>query len=137
MLGIPFHLLFIHFPIALTVMASVCDLRAHFSRRPELHRLGHTLVLWAAGGGAIAVMTGLQLLGDRNQASRATLHAALGLVSGLTLIALAMMRYSAEARSEPAESGLEMWLVLEVFATVAVIATAITGHRLVLGIAGL
>lgn len=84
------------------------------------------------------MLTGLQLLGDRTLSSKATIHAALGLISGLALIALAMIRYSAEARrAENPESGLELWLVLEVLVTVAVIATAITGHRLVLGVSGL
>ena len=116
MFNIPFHLLIIHFPIALSVLAAGYDLKAHFGKRPELHR------------------TGLQLLGDRNQASRATMHAALGLVTGLTLLVLAMIRYSADARrSEVSGSGLEPWLVIEVLAAVAVIATAVTGHRLVLG----
>jgi uncharacterized membrane protein len=137
MFNIPFHLLIIHFPIALTVMAAICDVRAHFSRRPQLHRIGYALIFWAAGGAALAMLTGLQLLGDRNQAPRATFHAAFGLISGLTLIVVAMIRYSAEARSSEApESTLEPWLVLEVIAAVAVAVTAITGHRLVLELLG-
>ena len=135
MFGIPLHLLFIHFPIALAVLAAIYDLRAHFGRRPELHRTGLALSLWAAVGAAVAMTTGLELLGDRSHASRATIHAALGLVSGLVLVAVAMVRYSAEARrSESVMSNLEPWLVLEVLAAVAVIAAAVTGHRLVLGL---
>jgi|SRR6185295_6666710 len=137
MFNIPLHLLFVHFPIALTILAAIHDVRAHFGKRPELHRTGYTLSLWAAAGGAVAMMTGLQLLGDRQHASRATFHAALGVISGLALIALAMMRYSAEAGTrEVTESRLEPWLVLEVLAAVVVVATMLTGHRLVLEIVG-
>jgi hypothetical protein len=49
------------------------------------------------------------------------------------LIAVSMIRYSAEARDhETTKSTLEPWLVLEVFAALAVIVTALTGHRMVL-----
>jgi len=134
MFNIPLHLLLVHFPIALTVMAAVFDTRAHFGKRPELHRTGYALILWAASGAALAMLTGLQLLGDRRQTSGATFHAASGLISGLVLIAVSMIRYSAEARAhETTESNLEPWLVLEVFAAVAVIVTAVTGHLLLLG----
>jgi uncharacterized membrane protein len=137
MFGIPLHLLFIHFPIALTVLAAVFDVRAHLGKRPDLHQTGYALSLWATAGAAIAMLTGLQLLGDRNQASRATFHAALGLITGLVLIAVAMIRYSAEARhGETLEPGLPPWLILEVLAAVAVVVAAITGHRLVLEILG-
>jgi uncharacterized membrane protein len=137
MFGIPIHFFFTHFPIALTVLAAIYDLRAHFGKRPELHRMGFALSLWAAAGAAMAMLTGLQLLGDRSQVSRATLHAALGLISGLVLIALAMIRYSAEARKgESSESGVELWFVLELLAVVAVVVTAVTGHRLVLEVLG-
>ena len=135
MFGIPLHLLFIHFPIALAVLAAIYDLRAHFRRRPDLLRTGFGLSMWAAAGAAVAMTTGLQLLGDRSHASKATIHAALGLISGLALVAVAMVRYSAEARrSETVGSNLEPWLVLEVLGAVAVIAAAVTGHRLVLGL---
>jgi uncharacterized membrane protein len=134
MFSIPLHLLFIHFPIALAVLAAIFDVRAYAGKRPELHRTGYSLSLWAAVGAAAAVTTGLQLLGDRYQTSRATFHAGAGLVSGLALVAVAMIRYAAEARrSEKVESSLEPWLVLEVLAAVAVLVTAVTGHRLMLG----
>jgi uncharacterized membrane protein len=136
MFNIPLHVLLVHFPIALTVMAAVYDLRAHFGKRPDLLPIGNALSLWAAAGAAIAMLTGLQLLGDRNLAGKATLHAALGLMTGLLLIAAAMARYSAQTREsgENSESKLEPWLVLEVLAVVVVIVTAMTGHRLALGV---
>jgi len=135
MLGVPLHFYLVHFPIALTVMAAIYDLRASFGKRPELHRTGYRLVLWAAAGAALAVTTGLQMLGNRNAAVFATIHAALGLATGLVLIAVAMTRYSAQARSgEVATANPPAWLILELIATIGVIAAAITGHRLVLGL---
>ena len=137
MFDIPLHFLLVHFPIALTVMATVLDVRAHFAKRPELHRTGYVLILWAAAGASLAMLTGLQLLGDRRQSSGATFHAASGLITGLVLIAVSMIRYSAEAREhESTKSKLEPWLLLELFAAAAVIVTALTGHRMVLEILG-
>jgi uncharacterized membrane protein len=137
MFDIPLHFQLVHFPIALTVMAAVLDVRAFLGKRPEQHRTGYVLILWAAAGAALAMLTGLQLLGDRRQSSGATFHAASGLITGLVLIAVSMIRYSAEAREqETAKSNLEPWLVLEVFAALAVIVTALTGHRMVLSILG-
>jgi len=134
MLNIPLHVLLVHFPVALAVIAAVYDLRAHFKNRPELHRTGYALCLWSAAGAAAALASGLPLLGGLNQASRATVHAAVGLVSGLALIALAMMRYSAQAReSEDGDASPAPWLILEVLAAVAVLVAAVSGHRLVLG----
>jgi uncharacterized membrane protein len=137
MFDIPLHFLFVHFPIALTVLAAALDVRAHFARRPELHRTGYVLILWAAAGASLAMLTGLQLLGDRRQSSGATFHAASGLITGLVLIAVSMIRYSAEAREhETTKSKLEPWLILEIFAALTVIVTAVTGHRMVLEILG-
>ena len=133
MFDIPLHFLSVHFPISLTVMAAVLDARAFLRKRPEQQRTANVLILWAAAGAALAMLTGLQLLGDRRQSSGATFHAASGLITGLVLIAVAMIRYSAEARDhETTKSTLEPWLVLEVFAALAVIVTALTGHRMVL-----
>jgi uncharacterized membrane protein len=138
MFNIPLHLLLVHFPIALAIAAAICDARGHWGKRPELHRLGSALSLWAAAGAALAMLTGLQLLGDRAHAARATFHAGMGLITGLTLIAVAMARYSAEAReADFKSSGPPSWLILELLAALAVAATAITGHRLVLGALGL
>jgi uncharacterized membrane protein len=137
MFDVPLHFLIVHFPIALTVMAAVLDLRAFIGNRPEQHRTGYALILWAAAGAALAMLTGLQLLGDRRQSSGATFHAASGLVTGLVLIAVSMIRYSAEAREhETTKSKFEPWLVLEVFAALAVIVTALTGHSIALKIVG-
>jgi hypothetical protein len=48
-----------------------------------------------------------------------------------------MIRYSAEAREhETTKSKLEPWLILEIFAALTVIVTALTGHRMVLEILG-
>src|SRR5678815_3971180 len=133
MFDVPLHFLIVHFPIALTVMAAVLDVRAFVGKRPELHRTGYALIFWAAAGAALAMLTGLQLLGDRRQASGATFHAAFGLIAGLTLIVVAMVRYSAETRSsEPtATSSVQPWLILEVLAALAVIMAAITGLSLI------
>ena len=133
MFSIPFHFLLVHFPIALAISAAICDSRAHWGKRPELHRVGSILCLSAAAGAALAMLTGLQLLGDRAHAARATFHAGSGLVTGLTLIAVAMARYSASAREPDYKaSGPPAWLILELAAAAAVTVTAITGHRLVL-----
>ena len=137
MFDVPLHFLIVHFPIALTVMAAVLDVRAFVGKRPEQHRTGYALILWAAAGAALAMLTGLQLLGDRRQSSGATFHAASGLITGSVLIAVSMIRYSAEVREHDiVKSKLEPWLVLEVFAALAVIVTALTGHRMVLSMLG-
>jgi len=137
MLDIPFHFLLVHFPIALTVMAAVLDVRAHLAKRLAAERTGYTLILWSAAGASLAMLTGLQLLGDRRQSSGATFHAASGLITALVLIGAAMSRYSASARTQEAsEWKLEPWLVLEVIAALAVLVTAFTGHRLVLSVPG-
>ncbi len=137
MFGVPLHLLLVHFPIALTIVAAFLDARAHFGKRPEPSRTGYTLILWAAAGAALAMLTGLQLLGDRRQSSGATFHAASGLITGLILMAVGMIRYSAAARShETTEARMEPWLILELVAAVAVVVTALTGHRLVLDALG-
>jgi uncharacterized membrane protein len=137
MFDIPLHFLLVHFPIALTLMAAVLDVRAFLGKRPEHHRTGYALILWAAAGASLAMLTGLQLIGDRRQSSGVTFHAASGLITGLVLIAVSMIRYSAEAREhETIKSKLEPWLVLEVFAALAVIVTALTGHHMVLEILG-
>ena len=137
MLDIPLHFLFVHFPIALTVMAAALDVRAFLTKRPDQHKTGYTLILWAAAGASVAMLTGLQLLGDRRQSSGATFHAASGLVTGMVLIAVSMIRYSAAAREhDVSKSTLEPWLILEIFAALAVLVTALTGHRMALQILG-
>jgi uncharacterized membrane protein len=135
MLNIPLHVLIVHFPVALTLLAAFYDARAHFGKRPDLDPIGFALSLWAAAGAALAMLTGLQLLGDRRLAPRATLHASFGLISGLLLIAVAVARYSAQTRNaENTEPGLQPWLILEIAAAAAVCAAALTGHRIVLGL---
>src|SRR2546430_9598801 len=58
---IPIHKFIIHFPIALTIIALIYDSWALYARRPELHRTGYGLILWAAVGAFAAAGTGLQL----------------------------------------------------------------------------
>jgi uncharacterized membrane protein len=128
MFGIPLHLLLVHFPIALALIALVYDFRG-------AHATGYGLTLWAAAGAALAAATGLVQASGAAATKGAVAHAATGLAGGITLIALAMLRYSAEARrSEEAEDYPKLWLVLEVIGTLAVVLAAITGHRLALGL---
>src|SRR5262252_9295829 len=85
MFGIPLHLLAVHFPIALTVLALVYDAR-------RSHAVGYALTLWAAAGAAVAGATGLLLASERAATKGAIAHAGLGLIGTIVLIALAMLR---------------------------------------------
>src|SRR5207237_10427111 len=58
---IPIHKFIIHFPIALAIIAVIYDAWALYARKPELHRTGYGLTLWAAVGALAAAGTGLQL----------------------------------------------------------------------------
>jgi uncharacterized membrane protein len=128
MFGIPLHLLAVHFPIALSVLALIYDAR-------RSHTLGYALTLWAAAGAAVAGATGLLLAGERAATKGAIAHAGLGLIGTIVLIALAMLRYSAEARrGEETMAFPPMWLLLEVIGTLAVVLAALTGHWLALGV---
>ena len=130
MLDIPLHLLVVHFPIALAVIAVIYDTRGRLSGRPELHQTGYVLTLWSAAGAALALATGLQLTGGHLEAPESIAHAGLGLVGGIILIALAVLRYSAEARKTELETYPVLWFVLEIAGAAAVVAAAVTGHRL-------
>jgi uncharacterized membrane protein len=61
MFDVPIHKFLVHFPIALTVIALIYDSWAVYAKKPELHRTGYGLTLWAAVAGLAAVGTGLQL----------------------------------------------------------------------------
>src|SRR5881396_4241043 len=61
MFDVPIHKLIIHFPVALTIIALVYDSWALYAKKPELHRTGYGLTLWAAVGALAAAGTGLQL----------------------------------------------------------------------------
>src|SRR5215510_652043 len=99
MFGIPIHKLIIHFPIALTIMAVVYDSWALYARKPELHRSGYGLTLWAAVGALAAVGTGLQLSEMiRADKGAVTGHAGFAISSTILLAAVAGLRYSAHAQ---------------------------------------
>jgi uncharacterized membrane protein len=134
MLDVPIHKLLIHFPIALTLMALIYDSWALYAKKPELHRIGYSLTLWAAIGGLAAVGTGLQLAEMVHLDKGAvTGHAGFGLGATLFLVGQAGLRYSAHARAEAENDDKKYqigWLVLAVGAAALVIAAALTGHRL-------
>jgi uncharacterized membrane protein len=90
--------------------------------------------LWAAAGSAVSGATGLLLASESGATKSAIAHAGLGLVGTIVFIALAMLRYSAEARrGEEQTTFPKVWLLLEVLATVAVVLAGVTGHRMTLG----
>src|SRR5215510_4439899 len=127
MFGIPIHKFIIHFPIALTLMAIVYDGWALYARKPELHRLGYGLTLWAAVGALAAAGTGLQLAElIRVDKGAVTGHAGFAITSTIVIAALAGIRYSASAREET--NYRIWWLILEIVAAVLIAATAVTGH---------
>src|SRR5579885_3540717 len=126
---IPIHKFLIHFPIALTVVAALYDAWAVYSRKPELHRTGYGLTLWAAVGALAAAGTGLQLADMIHiDTGAVTGHAGFGITSAILISALAGRRYSAQANEQ--KDYRIGWLILEVAAAALVCATAITGHRL-------
>jgi uncharacterized membrane protein len=133
MFDVPIHKFLVHFPIALTVIALIYDSWALYAKKPELHRTGYGLTLWAAVAGLAAVGTGLQLAEMVHLDKGAvTGHAGFGLGATLFLVGLAGLRYSAQAREdEDKDKGYRIgWLVLEIGAAALVVAAAVTGHRL-------
>jgi uncharacterized membrane protein len=124
MFGIPLHLLVVHFPIALAIVGLVYDIRG-------MHRIGYVLNLWAATGAGLAVLTGLQIGSDRMEVPLVVAHAATALLGGITLVVLAVLRYSAVVReTEQSRNYPALWLVLQILAVSAIAATAVTGHWL-------
>ena len=122
MFDIPLHYLAVHFPLVLVLAALVCDFRGE-------HEAGYRLTLWAALGGALAVLTGLLLSGGK--LSQMPVHAGGGIGGAFVVVILAMLRYSRRAREE--ETFQKVWLLLEVLAAVGIVVAAVTGHRAVLG----
>src|SRR5436190_14614120 len=127
--GIPIHKFIIHFPIALIIIALIYDSWALYAGKPEMHRTGYGLTIWAAVFALAAVGTGLQLAEMvRLDKAAVTGHAAFALGSTLVITGLAGWRYSAQTQDQ---QGYKIgWLVLEIGAAALVIATAVTGHRL-------
>jgi len=126
---IPIHKLIIHFPIALTIIAVVYDSWALYARKPELHRTGYGLTLWAAVGALAAAGTGLQLAEMvRIDKAAVTGHAGFGITATILLAAIAGLRYSAHAQEQ--KEYRIWWLIAQAAAAVVIVATAVTGHRL-------
>ncbi len=127
--GIPIHKFIIHFPIALTIIATIYDAWALYARKPELHRIGYGLTLWAAVAALAAAGTGLQLAEMvRLDSAAVTGHAGFAIPATILLAAVAGVRYSASAQEK---KGFRVWwLFLQAAAAALIIATAVTGHRL-------
>ena len=126
MFGVPYHFLLVHFPLVLVLLALFYDLRGIFD-------IGYRLTLGAAAGALIAVTTGLMLAGGNF--SKMTIHAGASLLGSLCVVALAMLRYSRNAREEePLKEFPTPWLFLEILAAACVVVAALTGHRAVLGL---
>ena len=132
MFDVPLHPLLVHFPIALGIFAFLYDFWAAYAKRPELHRTGYSLSLWAATFACLAAGTGLQLsrLGDIGKGA-ITGHALFGLSSTIVLAAIALIRYSAKAKQTDSEGIYSViWLVVQGIAAILVMLTAVTGQRL-------
>jgi len=126
---IPIHKFIIHFPIALTFIAALYDSWALYSRRPELHRTGYGLSLWAAVGALAAAGTGLQLAEIvRIDKAAVTGHAGFAIPATILLTAVAGLRYSAQAQEQ--KEYRIWWLLLQAAAVALIAATAVTGHKL-------
>jgi uncharacterized membrane protein len=126
---IPIHKFLIHFPIALTVVAALYDAWALYSRRPELHRTGYGLSLWAAVGALAAAGTGLQLAEIvRVDKAAVTGHAGFAIPATILLTAIAGLRYSAQAQEQ--KEYRIWWLLLQAAAVAFIAAAAVTGHKL-------
>jgi len=132
MFDIPLHPFIVHFPITLAVFAFGYDGWAIYAKRPQKHKLGYGLSLWAAVFAAAAAVTGLQLsrLGDIGKGA-ITGHALYGISAAIVLSAFALWRYSVRARqTTTAESYSIMWVLIQAVGAVLIIIAALTGHRL-------
>src|SRR5438552_1412281 len=129
MFDVPIHKLLIHFPIALTIIALIYDSWALYAKKPELHRTGYGLTVWAAVGAFAAVGTGLQLAEMiRVDKGAVTGHAGFAIASTIVLVSLAGLRYSAHAQErKPYQI---WWVILQITAAALIAATAVTGHKL-------
>ena len=133
MFGVSLHSLLVHFPIALTFVACGYDGWAVYARRSRLHRVGSSLIKLAAGTAVAATATGLDLAGisGLGSASSVTGHAGMALISTLVLSVTAIVRYSAEMRTDTPDAPFSVWMFsAEVVAVVLVFATAVLGHRI-------
>jgi len=129
MFGIPIHRLVVHFPIALAVIAVLYDSWGLYAKKPELHRVGYGLTLWAAVAALAAIVTGLQLAQMiRIDKGAVTGHAGYAIISAILLVGLGGVRYSAQAREHYEYA--PWWLALGAVAAGFIVATAVTGHRL-------
>jgi len=126
---IPIHKFLIHFPIALTIIALIYDSWAIYSRKPELHRTGYGLTMWAAVAALAAAGTGLQLAEMvRIDKASVTGHAGSAILATILLVTVAGARYSAHAQEQ--KEYRWWWLILQAAAAAFIAATAITGHKL-------
>ena len=124
MLDVPAHFLIVHFPLVLIIGAVFCDLGKH-------HEAGYRLTLWAAAGGALAVLTGLLQVGG--ELSELPVHAGAGITGAFVALILAVLRYSRRARGEDFSVFPQAWLLVEILSVLGIVIAAITGHRAVLG----
>src|SRR5438876_10891780 len=107
-------------------MAVVYDSWALYAKKPELHRTGYGLTLWAAVGALAAAGTGLQLAELIHVDKGAvTGHAGFSLASTIVIGAVAGIRYSAQARED--SQYRIWWLIVEIGA--AALITAAAGTR--------
>ena len=125
MLGIPIHVLVIHFPIALILGALLCDLRGD-------HEAGYTLNLWAGAGSIAAILTGLVLTGV--DVAKLSAHAGAGVTGGIVTVILSMLRYTHRTRGDNPKAFPAGLLLVELLAVLGIVVAAITGHRIVLGL---
>jgi uncharacterized membrane protein len=132
MFGVSVHSLLIHFPIVLAIVALVYDWRGFSSGDSSFHLVGSSLTKFAALSAVLATATGLQLAGATGLGglSIVTGHAGFGIAATGLLAALAFMRYSAEVRDDDPRPYSNLWLAIQILATVLVATTAIIGHRI-------
>ncbi len=133
MFGIPFHVLVVHFPIALATAALCYDFSGFYYGISGSYRIGSGLGRWAALTAILAVATGFNLAGMSGLGSRGgvTGHAGFAIVTTIVLVVLMFVRYSAEAREESVEKTFPgVWLAVEFLAVILASVTVIIGHRL-------
>ena len=132
MFGIPLHKLIVHFPIALTFVALIYDMRAYYGKRPELHDVGYRLSLWASGMAIVAVVTGLTRAGALGlDSGAATGHTGYGIGACLVLVGLGVRRYTVLSKGEhDIQYYSPVWAGVQMLGFLLISATAVTGHRL-------
>ena len=133
MFGIPLHILIVHFPIVLAIVAFLYDAWASYSGNTALHAFASTLTKYAALTAVIATSTGLGSAGMSGLGSRSTVtaHAGGGILATIVLVAMAIMRYSSEVREEASEEAYSrLRLAIGALAAVLIAITALVGHRI-------